>query len=35
MGMTSSVRASFGAYNYMDEVDALVKGLNKAQKLLS
>jgi len=34
LGIGSSVRASFGAYNRLDEADALVMGLRKAQSLL-
>lgn len=34
MGVSSTVRASFGVYNTMEEIDLLVKGLHKAIKML-
>lgn len=34
LNITGSVRASFGCYNGMDDVDQLVAGLHKAKKLL-
>lgn len=33
-GVTATLRASFGAYNTLDEVEALVAGLRQAQKVL-
>lgn len=35
MGVTSTARASFGLYNTVEEIDALVKALVHAQELLS
>ena len=34
-GLTSSVRASFALYNTVDEADAFVESLNKAQRFFS
>ncbi len=34
MGVSSTVRASFGMYNTIEEIDLLVKGLHKAIKML-
>jgi cysteine desulfurase/selenocysteine lyase len=34
-GITGTVRASFAAYNTIEEIDELVKGIHKAIKMLS
>jgi selenocysteine lyase/cysteine desulfurase len=33
-GVNATLRASFGAYNTMDEVEALVDGLGQARRVL-
>lgn len=33
-GLTGSIRASFSIYNTLEEIDALIKGLEKAKELL-
>jgi cysteine desulfurase/selenocysteine lyase len=34
-GVTSTCRASFGLYTGKDDIDALVEGIEKAQRLLA